>query len=120
MTNTAIFNIENLQRGSLKGLLGRRSPEEFRDVQRSLVCHSSSIGEAQKQGQDTVHLSVLLEGVLWPVCSVDVLNVAVLVTVGIFLVVYSSIDPIKYTLAFFPHFVLQQVMSPGVCSLSVL
>ena len=43
---------ENLQRGSLKGSLGRRSPEEFRDVQRSLVCHGSSVGEAQKQGQD--------------------------------------------------------------------
>ena len=33
-------------------MLGGRSPEEFRDVQRSLVCHSSSVGEAQKQGQD--------------------------------------------------------------------
>ena len=44
---------ENLRRGSLKGSLGGRSPEEFRDVQRSLVCHGSSVGEAQKQGQDT-------------------------------------------------------------------
>ena len=44
---------ENLRRGALKGSLGGRSPEEFRDVQRSLVCHSSSVGEAQKQGQDT-------------------------------------------------------------------
>ena len=44
---------ENPRRRSLKGSLSRRSSEEFRGVQRCLVCHVSSIGEAQKQGQDT-------------------------------------------------------------------
>ena len=44
---------------------GFAESEEFRGVQRCLVCHVSSIREAQKQGQDTGvkthhHLSILV------------------------------------------------------------
>ena len=33
---------------------GFAESEEFRGVQRCLMCHVSSVGEAQKRGQDTV------------------------------------------------------------------
>ena len=34
---------------------GFAESEEFRGVQRCLMCHVSSVGEAQKQGQDSAH-----------------------------------------------------------------
>ena len=47
-------SIREFRESSEKIAEGFAESEEFRGVQRCLVCHVSSVGEAQKQGQDIV------------------------------------------------------------------
>ena len=48
-------SIREFRESSEKIAEGFAESEEFRGVQRCLMCHISSVGEAQKQGQDSAH-----------------------------------------------------------------
>ena len=59
-------SIREFRESSEKTTEGFAESEEFRGVQRCLVCHVSSIGEVQKQGQDNATYPNFFPSLLLP------------------------------------------------------